>query len=320
MSGLVSLDEIREAAERIRGVAVETPLLALTLGEHRLSVKCENVQPIGAFKVRGAYNMIARLSPAERAGGVIAYSSGNHGQAVAFAARALGAPAVIVMPTTAPSVKVEGVRSYGAEVIFEGTTSVDRKRRAEAEASARGLAIVPPFDHPWIIAGQGTAGLEILKQAPEVRTVFVPVGGGGLVAGIAAAIKQSTTLVRVIGVEPAGAAKMSASLAAGRVVTLERTDSIADGLLPLAPGELTLAHARAFVDEMMTVDDEEIADATLALFRHARLVAEPSGAASVAGALRRARERSAGTPDGPMVAVLSGGNIALDALVELAER
>jgi threonine dehydratase len=146
------------------------------------------------------------------------------------------------------------------------------------------------------------------------------VGGGGLVAGIAAAIKQSTTLVRVIGVEPAGAAKMSASLAAGRVVTLERTDSIADGLLPLAPGELTLAHARAFVDEMMTVDDEEIADATLALFRHARLVAEPSGAASVAGALRRARERSAGTPDGPMVAVLSGGNIALDALVELAER
>jgi threonine dehydratase len=317
---LVTLDDIRAAAARVREAAVETPLLTLDLpGHDGLRLKCENVQPIGAFKIRGAYNMIAQLPADRRARGVITYSSGNHGQAVAFAAKRLGAPAVIVMPTTAPKVKVEGVRSHGADVIFEGTTSVDRQKRAEAEASARGLTIVPPFDHPWIIAGQGTLGLELLEQVPDVRAVFVPVGGGGLVSGVAAAIKQSNPAVRLIGVEPAGAAKMAASLAAGRVVTLDHTASIADGLLPLAPGQLTFAHVRAFVDEMIAVEEEEIIDATLLLFRQARIVVEPSGAASVAGVLRRTRQQGAGL-GAPVVAVISGGNVALETLTELAAQ
>lgn len=257
---------------------------------------------MGAFKIRGAYNMIAQLPGDARASGVITYSSGNHGQAVALAAERLGGHAVIVMPETAPRVKVDGVRRYGGEVIFAGTTSADRRTRAEAEAAARALTIVPPFDHPWIIAGAGTCGLEILAERPDVSTVFVPVGGGGLISGIAAAIKASCPAVRVIGVEPAGAAKMTASRVAGRPVRLARTSSIADGLLPLQPGDLTFAHVQAFVDDIVTVDDQAIAGAVRWLFREARIVAEPSGAASAAAALR------AGASDA--VAVVSGGNVS----------
>ena len=260
---------------------------------------------MGAFKIRGAYNMLAQLPPEARTAGVITYSSGNHGQAVALAAERLGMPAVIVMPETAPRVKVDGVRRYGGEVIFAGTTSVDRRVRAEAEAAARGLTIVPPFDHPWIIAGAGTCGLEILEQRPDVTVVYVPVGGGGLLSGIAAAIKGSHRAVRVIGVEPVGAAKMSASRAAGHPVRLDRTSSIADGLLPLQPGNLTFAHVQAFVDDLVTVDDAAIAAAVRWLFREARIVAEPSGAARVAAVLQ------AGVPTAPgTVAVVSGGNVS----------
>jgi threonine dehydratase len=208
------------------------------------------------------------------------------------------------MPETAPRVKVEGVRKYGGEVIFAGTTSVDRKTRAEAEAAARGLTMVPPFDHPWIIAGAGTCGLEILEQAPEVAAVYVPVGGGGLISGVAAAIKQLRPSVRVIGVEPVGAAKMTASRAAGHPVTLEKTASIADGLLPLRPGDLTFAHVQAFVDDIVTIDDAAIAAAIGWLFEKTEMIVEPSGAASVAAALR-ASDALPGT-----VAVVSGGNIA----------
>jgi threonine dehydratase len=215
-------------------------------------------------------------------------------------------------------VKVEGTRRSGAEVIFEGTTSMERKARAEREGAERGLAMVPPFDHPWIIAGQGTAGLEILEARPDVSAVIVPVGGGGLLAGVATAIKRTNPAVRVIGVEPVGAAKMKASVEAGHAVTLPSTSSIADGLLPVRPGDLTLAHAQAFVDELTTVTDDEIVDAVLWLFREARLVVEPSGAASVAAyvdALRAGRLDRFGR--GPVAAVLSGGNIALDTLARL---
>jgi threo-3-hydroxy-L-aspartate ammonia-lyase len=267
-------------------------------------LKCESFQPMGAFKIRGACNMIAQLAAEARAAGVITYSSGNHGQAVALVAQRLGIPAVIVMPETAPRVKVDGVRRYGADVIFSGTTSTHRRTRAEAEAASRGLTMVPPFDHPWIVAGAGTVGLEILEQCAQASTIYVPMGGGGLIAGVAAAVKQMRGGVRIVGVEPVGAAKMSASLAAGQPVTLERTASIADGLLTVRPGALTFAHVRAYVDDVVTVSDEAIAAAVGWLFREARLVAEPSGATAVAAVLQA-------DPSAPahMVAVVSGGNV-----------
>ena len=297
---LVALEDIEAAAERIRGVAVRTPVVEVSM-----ALKCENLQPMGAFKIRGAYNFLARLPAEARAAGVITYSSGNHGQAVALAAARLGVRAVVVMPETAPQVKVEGVRRYGGEVIVAGTTSIDRRTRAEHEAAARGLTLVPPFDHPWIIAGAGTCGLELLEQCPAVQAVYVPVGGGGLISGVAAAVKRRRPGVRVIGVEPAGAAKMSASRAAGRPVRLDRTSSIADGLLPVQPGDLTFAHVQAFVDDLVTVDDEAIAAAVAWIFREARLVAEPSGAASVAAVLAARRSRT-----DPVAAVVSGGNVS----------
>jgi threonine dehydratase len=245
--------------------------------------------------------MIMQLPPQARAAGVITYSSGNHGLAVALVARSLGVPAVIVMPESAPRVKVDGVQQFGAEVIVAGTTSADRKVRAEEMAASRGLTIVPPFDHPWIIAGAGTVGLEILEQRPQAAAVYVPMGGGGQISGIGAAVKRMREGVRIIGVEPAGAARMSASLAARHPVTLERSSSIADGLLTLRPGDLTFAHVQAFVDQVVTVDDAAMVAAVKWLFHEARVVAEPSGAAAVAAALR------AGEPDA--VAVVSGGNV-----------
>src|SRR5688500_7728140 len=222
--------------------------------------------------------MIAQLPKAQLERGVITYSSGNHGQAVAMAAEQLGARAVIVMPTTAPKVKVDGCKSYGAEVIMEGTTSLDRQSRAEQEARERGLTIVPPFDHKQIITGQGTVGLEILEQCPDVGTVFVPAGGGGLASGTGAAIKQMKPSVRIVAVEPLGAPKMTKSLEAGKPTTLPSSKSIADGLMNLRPGDITFAHIQKFVDEVVTVGEDDIAKAVGWLSRNARLVAEPSGA------------------------------------------
>lgn len=310
---LVSLDEIREAAHRIGPFIRRTPLIAAAERTAAgLLLKCENLQVAGAFKIRGATNMLCQLQSDQLRRGVITYSSGNHGQALACAARQLGADAVVVMPTTAPPVKVEGARAYGAEVILAGTTSADRKHEAERICAERGLTMVPPFDHPWIIAGQGTVGLEILEDCPDVDTVFVPVGGGGLLSGVAAAVKRLRPQARVIGVEPDGAAKMSRSLEAGQPVTLATSASIADGLLPVRPGDLTFAHVRALVDEVMTVSDAAIAEAVGWLARHAHVIAEPSGAASVAAALAH---RSAG--GSRVIAILSGGNIAPDALATL---
>ena len=295
---LVTLDDIRAAAVRIKGVARRTPILDVG----PLMLKCENLQPMGAFKVRGACNMIAQLSQEARAAGVITYSSGNHGQALALVAQRFAIPAVVVMPETAPPIKVNGVRRYGAEVIFAGTTTLHRKARAEQEAAGRGLTMVPPFDHPWIIAGQGTTGLEILEQCPNVTAVFIPTGGGGLISGIAAAVKAMRSSVRIVGVEPEGAAKMSASRAAGRAVTLDRTSSIADGLLAVRPGDLTFQHVQAFVDDIITVTEHQIVAAVRWLFGEASLVAEPSGATAVAGALAHGGS-------GVSVAVISGGNV-----------
>ncbi|MGE5358458.1 MAG: threonine ammonia-lyase, partial [Bacteroidales bacterium] len=229
-----------------------------------------------------------------------------------LAAHILGVRAVIVMPTTVPAIKVAGAKRYGAEVIFEGTTTLHRKARAEAESASRGLTMVPPFDHPWIIAGQGTVGLEICEQLPDVATVYVQVGGGGLISGIAAAIKRLKPAVRVIGVEPDGAPKMSTSLAAGEPVTLPATTSVADGLLAVRPGELTFAHVQALVDEVVRVDDGATLDALRWLFREAKLVVEPSGAITVAAAMA-----GAGAPvPGPAVAVLSGGNVEPEAFAK----
>lgn len=303
MEPFVTLDEIRAARARIENAAVYTPLLDVG----GLLLKCENLQPMGAFKIRGAFNMIAQLSPEQLTRGVITYSSGNHGQAVALAARTLGAPAVIVMPTTAPSVKVEGCKSYGAEVIMEGTTSLDRQARAEKEARERGLTMVPPFDHRLIVIGQGTTGLEILEQCPDVGTVFVPAGGGGLVSGVSAAIKLSNPSVRIVAVEPAGAPKMSRSLEAGHPVTLDSSASIADGLMNLRPGDLTFAHLQKYVDEVVTVGEADIAAAVGWLFKHARIVAEPSGAITTA-----AVHLGLGHAAGKVVAIVTGGNVAPD--------
>lgn len=302
---MVSLDEIRAAQERIKSVAKITPLVDVSnVAGRPLWLKCETLQPGGAFKIRGAYNMVAQLTDEERRRGVITYSSGNHGQAVAIAARALGAPAVVVMPTTAPRIKSDGARGFGAEIVFEGTTSLHRRAKAEEIAAARGLTMVPPFDHAWIIAGQGTLGLEILDQCKDVGTVLAPIGGGGLVSGVAAAIKQSKPQVTVIGIEPSGAASMKNAVDAGEVRTLESAKSIADGLMAVRPGDLNFAHVRKFVDRIDLVDDSEIAAAVRWLFVSAKIVAEPSGAATVAAALR-----ADATYTPPVVAIVSGGNL-----------
>jgi threonine dehydratase len=287
-------------------VARRTPLIDVggIVGEPAFAIKCENMQPAGAFKIRGAYNMISQLSPAARAAGVITYSSGNHGQATALTARLLGIRAVVVMPQTAPRVKVLGAERLGAEVMFAGTTVLDRKSRAESEAAARGLTMVPPFDHPWIIAGQGTCGLEVVEQCPSLAAVYVPMGGGGLISGISVAVKSLRSGARVIGVEPEGAPKMTVSRAAGHPVTLPKTASIADGLLSIRPGDLTFAHVQALVDDVVTVSEQEIAAAVKWLFHNANVVAEPSGAVSVAAVLRD-RKLAAGA-----VAIISGGNVA----------
>ena len=275
-AAIVSLDSIRKAAERIKHIARLTPLMDVSAAAGRpFFLKCENLQPAGAFKIRGAYNMVAQLTAEERARGVVTYSSGNHGQAVALAARELGAPAVVVMPTTAPPIKVEGARSFGAELIFAGTTSAHRRERAETEAAKRGLTMVPPFDHEWIIAGQGTAGLEILDQCPDVAAVLVPIGGGGLAAGVSAAIKQSKPAVKVIGVEPAGAAAMKASVDAGHPVTLAKAASVADGLMPVRPGDITYAHVSRFADAVITVDDRAIVEAVFWIFSNAKSSRSP---------------------------------------------
>jgi threonine dehydratase len=315
---LVTLEELRAAQQRIAGVAVRTPLMPCPWaadGNRRLWLKPENLQPTGAFKIRGAYNRMAALTEQERARGVVAQSSGNHAQAVAYAAQQLGIRAVIVMPDTSPAVKVENTRSFGAEVIM---VSAEERETVPAELSERhGYVWVPPFDDSYIIAGQGTVGLEIGEDAPdELDTVLVPVSGGGLVGGVAAAIKLTTPGVRVIGVEPELAADARGSLRAGTRVVWPVADTyrtIADGLRTPSVGELPFEHLMAYVDDIVTVSEQEIRETVAVLARRGRLVAEPSGAVATAAYLHRADEL-----DGRVfAAVVSGGNLDPKLLSEL---
>jgi threonine dehydratase len=317
VGGLVTLESLREAAAGLEGVATRTPLLPVpalqALAGVPVYLKLENEQPTGAFKLRGAWTAIRRLSDAARRRGVITYSSGNHGQAVAWAARRLGIRAVIVMPETAPALKVAGVRKWGGEVVLAGTTSEHRRARAEEIVAREGLTVVPPFDDPDIIAGQGTVGLEIVEDLPDVALVAVPVGGGGLLAGITAAVLALRPEATIVAVEPEGAPAMHAALAAGAVVRLPETHSIADGLLPVAVGALPFAHVRGRVTSV-TVPDAAIAEATVWLHRTGTALAEPSGAATTA-ALRAGLLR----PTGPTVLVVSGGNVDPADVARLAE-
>jgi len=308
-AGLVTLPEIEAAAGRIQGVAVRTPLLPFPeLSEEmggEIRLKCENLQRSGSFKIRGAFNFLSRLSRSELERGVITYSSGNHAQALALAARLKGVRAVVVMPTTATSVKVDGARGMGAEVHFAGTLSLERQARAEAMAQEEGLTLVPPFDHPWIIAGQGTVGREIAEEWPQVDTVLAPIGGGGLSSGVAVALKALLPHVRFIGVEPRGAASMGRALAEGGPVTLEGVDTIADGLRTNRAGDLTFSHARTLFDGVVQVEDPAIREATALLLGRRKLVVEPSGAATLGAIVSGLVEVK-----GQRVAVvLSGGNL-----------
>jgi threonine dehydratase len=314
---LVSLDAIRTAARNVARVAIRTPLLpADALSEElgvRIFVKPENLQRTGAFKLRGAFNMVSRVA-AEGARGVITYSSGNHGQAVAFAAAHFGLRAVIVMPETVTAPKRSGVERLGGEVVLAGRTSADRHARAMELAASDALIVIPPFDHPDIIAGQGTVGLEIAEDLPGVATVVVPVGGGGLSAGVATAVKALVPFASVVAVEPEGAPKLGRSLAEGRRVSLAGTASIADGLITLSVGELNYAHLSRLVDRAVTVSDAALREAVRHALDRLKLVVEPSGAATLAWLLGR---RGGEAPRGPVVAVLSGGNVEWDGLGEL---
>ena len=309
---LVTIDAIRQAATVLRGVAIRTPLVPYGPTHEGVLLKAESLQPIGAFKIRGAYVAIAGLTAAERARGVITYSSGNHAQGVARAARLLGAPAVIVMPSDAPAIKRERVAADGAEIVTVGIASEERRERAEAIAEERGLAIVPPYDDDRIIAGQGTVGLEIAEDLTDVAAVVVPVGGGGLASGVAVAIKALVPKARVIGVEPELAADAHESLERGEIVGWSAEDvsrTIADGTRTQALGQRTFAHLRAHLDGIVTVSESEIAAAVRLIAERSRLVAEPSGALALAAIAFRRGELGLGDLDGPLVGVVSGGNV-----------
>ena len=304
MPDLVTLDLIEDAATLIRPHAVRTPLLASPWPG--LWLKPENLQPIGAFKIRGAVAAIARLDPARRAGGVLAHSSGNHAQAVAYAARAFDTHAHIVIPDNAPDRKVQATRDLGASVEL---VPVEQRFSRPAELAAQtGQPMIPPFDHPDVISGQGTVGLEIAQDMPDVDVVLVPVSGGGLISGVAAAITALAPQAKVIGVEPELAGDAAESFRAGRRIPWTpalTARTMADGLRTFTVGELPWAHISTQVHDIITVTEDEIADATRRLVLQARLVAEPSGAVSTAAFLHH-RDR---LPAGRTVAVVSGGNI-----------
>lgn len=316
--GLVGLTEIEAAARRLAGIAVSTPLLpADAISEAtgaQVRLKCENLQRAGSFKIRGAHNFVSQLSDEQVAPGIITYSSGNHAQAVALAGKLRGVPVVVVMPTTAPKVKRDGAERLGAEIVYEGTTSVERLVRAEAIAEERGLVMVPPFDHRHIIAGQGTVGLEIAREWPDVDLVLVPIGGGGLASGVAASVKRLLPNAQVIGVEPQGAASMRKALDEGHPALLDGIDTIADGLAPVIAGELTYEHARDLMDDVVTVDDDAILEATALLVSRQKLIVEYSGAAATAALLSNAVD----VEGRAVAAVVSGGNLDPSLLAGLA--
>jgi threonine dehydratase len=313
---VTTLADVEAAAARVSGRVVRTPLLAAPWSDPRvpLSLKPESLQPTGAFKLRGATNAVALLDGTSRDHGVVTHSSGNHAQALAWAARDAGVHAVIVMPDDAPAVKVEATRALGAEVLL--VPVAEREEAAEEVRRERGATMVPPYDDAAVIAGQGTVGLEVADDLPGVSTVLVPVSGGGLISGVAAAVKARCPRARIVGVEPELAADLAEGFAAGRRTrwTPEQTGrTIADGLRVTCVGELPWEHITALVDDVLTVSEDALLDAMRTLATKSRLVAEPSGAAATAAYLTH-RDR---LRDGPVVAVVSGGNVAPDLLARV---
>jgi threonine dehydratase len=305
---VVTLADIKAADHVLEGVAVRTPveesrwLTALAGGP--VLLKCENLQRTGSFKIRGAYNRIARLSEEERAAGVVAASAGNHAQGVALAAQLLGIKATVFMPEGAPIPKEKATRGYGAEVIFSGKYIDQALIKAREFADETGAVLIHPFDHEDIVAGQGTCGLEILEQVPDATTVLVPTGGGGLVAGVATAIKSVNPSIRVVAVQAEGAAALPESLSQGHPVSLESMQTMADGIAVGRPGDVPFKAVQDYVDEVVTVSEESLSRALLALVERAKLIVEPAGAAAVAAILDNPTAYAT-----PAVAVLSGGNI-----------
>ena len=314
----LTLGMILEARERLKGVAQRTGLVqfkALSDEDSQIYLKTEDLQSTGSFKLRGAYIKIASLTPEERACGVIASSAGNHAQGVALAARAFDTPATIVMPEGAPLSKVKATRELGANVVLHGSVYDDAYAEARRLQEETGATFIHPFDDPMVIAGQGTIGLEIMDDMPDVRTIVVPIGGGGLASGVAAAVKMLHPHVRVVGVQASGAAGMKASIEAGHVVELNSAKTIADGIAVKKPGEQTFELCSRYVDEIVTVDDDEIAQAILLLMERGKMVAEGAGAAAVAAIMSRKFDVS-----GKVVAVISGGNIDVTMISRIIEK
>jgi threo-3-hydroxy-L-aspartate ammonia-lyase len=315
---ILSLDDVRAAAERLSGIAHRTPVLtSRTLDEHAGAtafLKAECLQRGGAFKFRGAYNLISSLDPEERARGVVAYSSGNHAQAVSLAARLLGTSATILMPADTPAAKLDATRGYGAEVVTYDRYTEDREALGAALAAERRLVLVPPYEHPLIMAGQGTAALELLEDVPGLDVLLVPVGGGGLIAGCATAAKALRPGIRVVGVEPEAGDDTRRSLEAGERVRIPVPRTIADGQQADIPGELTFAVNRQVVDTIVTVSDAEIVDAMAFLFDRMKLVTEPSGASAAAALLAGRVPNASGARVG---IVISGGNVGAARFAEL---
>jgi threonine dehydratase len=322
---MITLDQVKKAQEKLFGIAARTPLIRYfppsgtngpsSIGD--LYLKPESLQPIGSFKLRGAYNKIASFTEEERKRGVISYSSGNHAQGVAYAARAMKTKAVIVMPRNAPKVKIDSTAALGAEIVFVGPASAERMHKAEELSRKHGYSIVPPYDDEFIIAGQGTAGLEILEDCPDVELVLAPVGGGGLISGVASAIKLSGSKAKVIGVEPELANDAQQSFRSGKIVQLpaERVSStLADGLRTQSIGQRNFEHIRAFVDDIITITEDEIREAVRRMVKEARIVAEPSGVVTFAAALFHSDDLPASKKT---VAVVSGGNIEPQLLAQI---
>lgn len=313
----VTLDDVRDAAAQIKGVAHRTPVMrsrtldALVGAE--VFVKCENLQRVGAFKFRGAYNAVSRLSPEQLARGIAAYSSGNHAQAVALAARELGSSAVILMPVDSPRSKMDAVLGYGAEVVTFDRYTDDRTALAVALAADRGLTLIPPYEHPQVIAGQGTAALELFEEVGELDLLLVPVGGGGLIAGSATTAKGLHPGIRVVGVEPEAGDDTKRSLAAGHRVSIPVPRTIADAMSADVPGELTFSINRRLVDEIVLVSDDELRTAMRFAFERMKLVMEPTGASGVAALLAG----RLAVPPARIGVIVSGGNVGADRFAEL---
>src|SRR6266516_7165907 len=306
---MVTLDNVRSAWQVIAGRVHRTPLIGNAALSARIGaplyLKLENWQRTGSFKPRGVLNRIATLSRAERERGLVTASAGNHAQALAWAAAAEGLPCTVVMPETAPAAKIDATRGYGGTVVFEPST-LTVFQRAQALVDELGYTFIPPFDHPAIVAGQGTVGLEILEDLPDVGTVVVPIGGGGLIAGVALAIKSQRPNARIVGVEPEGAAAMWRSRREGKAVRLDKVDTIADGLSAPFAGELPFAIVQQYVDDLVLVSDADIRAAMILLLERCKLLVEPGGAAGVAALLIGAAKTQ---PGAPVVAILSGGNV-----------